>query len=178
MNLSKFFFKLFAVLTYIVRLMLVLLPVAWVIVQTKEGGWKYGFTFIQNNFEVALFVSFAIAFLISLYHALSFDVIEGAPTENYLKVDQKVKVRGNAELQKIYNNLKNNEKRYKNVVLGDSIIAERKVIFLPPDKVEVRTEGDLFQITSQPFRKWWFIDFGRNFGTVKDIAKLIKSKSH
>ncbi len=178
MNLSKALFKFFVVVTYVFRLMLIILPLAWLIVQTKEGGWKYGFTFIQNNFEVALFVAFAISFLISLYHAGSFDVIEGAPAENYLKTTQNVKVSGNAELENLAKHMKANEKRYKNVQLEDKLIAERKVIFLPPDKIEISSKGDMFQIQSKPFSKLWFIDFGRNFLNVKEIAQLIKAKNH
>ena len=176
--MKKFFFKILVVLTYILRLMLILLPIAWIIVNAKEGGWRYGFTFIQNNFEVALFVSFAISFLISLYHALSFDVIEGAPAENYLKTSQDVLVSGNVEMYHLASQMQENTTRYKNVVLGDSITAERKVIFLPPDKIEINMENDKFAVSSRPFTKYWFIDFGRNFLNVKEIAQLIKAKSH
>ena len=73
MNLSKFLFKFVIICSYILRLGLVVLPVVTVGVLAKEGGWKYGFTFIQNNMSVAIFISFALAFLISLYHAVSFE---------------------------------------------------------------------------------------------------------
>lgn len=157
--------------------MLISLPIIWVLVNAKEGGWKYGFTFIQNNFEVALFVSFAISFLISLYHALSFDVIQGAPIENYLKTNQQVYVKGPLEISDLYENLLVNKKRYKSVkMVNQKIIAERKVVFLPPDKISISKNQHLFNVKSKSFSKFWFIDFGRNYQNVKEIAQEIKKK--
>ena len=49
MNISKFLFKFVIICSFIIRLGLVILPVVTVGVLAKEGGWKYGFTFIQNN---------------------------------------------------------------------------------------------------------------------------------
>ena len=49
MNVKRFIFKIVAILTYIVKLMLILLPITYIGVTTKEGAWRYGFTFIQNN---------------------------------------------------------------------------------------------------------------------------------
>lgn len=177
MNVKRFIFKIVAILTYIVKLMLILLPVTYVGVTAKEGAWRYGFTFIQNNFEVALFLAFAIAFMVSLYHALSFDVIEGAPAENYLKTNQKVFVRGNLSLDELFAKMQENTKRFKNVTLSDQIIqAERKVIALLPDQITITKKDDLFTLHSQPFSTLWFIDFGRNYKNVKELAKVIKNR--
>ncbi len=157
--------------------MMILLPIVWLIVNAKEGGWKYGFTFIQNNFEVALFVSFAISFLISLYHALSFDVIQGAPDANYLKSNQQVYVKGELSMSDLYEDLLADEKRYKKVnIVEGRIEAERKVVFLPPDKISITEEENLFSVRSKPFSNIWFIDFGRNYQNVKEIAQKVKKK--
>ncbi|MDA8885952.1 hypothetical protein N8368_05010 [Bacteroidia bacterium] len=175
MNISKFLFKLLIILSYILRVTLILLPITWIIVTTKEGGWRYGFTFIQNNFEVALFVAFAVGFLVALYHAVSFEEIEGAPDENYLKTSQEVIVKDTMHLDLLEEKMRKQTNRYKRVSRkGDSIVAQRKVHFLPPDVMTLTKKNDLFEITSRPFSPVWFIDFGRNFKNVKEIAKLIK----
>lgn len=175
MNVSKFIFKLFIILTYVLRVMLILLPIVWIGVNAKEGGWRYGFTFIQNNFEVALFISFAIGFLISLYHALSFDVIEGAPEENYLKTVQNVKVKGEMNIEDLSNRLKEQGDRFKSLELQqEKIVGLKKVHFSPPDTITITKQGGVFEIESRPFTKLFFIDFGRNYKNVKEIAKLIK----
>ena len=174
MNLQSFLFKLFIILTYILRVALLIFPIAAVIVITKEGGWKYGFTFIQNKIDVAIFVSFALGFLISLYHAVSFDEIEGAPLQNYMRVKQSVVVKGDKDLAQVYGHLLDSTK-YKGVVQqGNVIHARRKVHFLSPDKVSIQDCGDSFLLKSQPFTTLWFIDFGRNFKNVKELAKYIK----
>ncbi|MGB0849829.1 MAG: hypothetical protein ACPGTP_01170 [Bacteroidia bacterium] len=155
--------------------MLILLPIVWIGVNAKEGGWRYGFTFIQNNFEVALFISFAIGFLISLYHALSFDVIEGAPEKNYLKTVQNVKVKGEVGIEELSNKLKEQGQIFKSIELENGIIQGlKKVHFSPPDVITISKQGDIFEIESRPFTKLFFIDFGRNYKNVKEIAKLIK----
>ena len=174
MNISKFLFKFVIVCSFIIRLGLVILPVATVGVLAKEGGWKYGFTFIQNNMGVAIFISFALAFLISLYHAVSFEEIEGAPDENFMKVDQIVTVQGNCSLGILEGFLKS-DKKYKDVrIVGDSLIAGRKVHLSNADKIEITAEESIYTIHSRPFAAWWFIDFGRNFKNVKEIATFIK----
>jgi len=174
MNISKFLFKFVIICSFIIRLGLVILPVVTVGVLAKEGGWKYGFTFIQNNMSVAIFISFALAFLISLYHAVSFEEIEGAPDENFMKANQHVSVGGNASLTDIEGFLKTN-KKYKNVVFdGETLQARRKVHLLNPDRITISFNNNLFEINSKPFAAWWFIDFGRNFKNVKDVATFIK----
>ncbi len=174
MNFQKLFFKFVIVLTYLIRVTLLILPLALIIVLTKEGGWRYGFTFIQNNFDVALFVSFAIGFLVSMYHAISFDEVEGAPAENYMKSHQVVYVKSDRTLEEVYEWILTNN-RYKNVSVDKGVIsARKKVHFLSPDRVEITKHEDLFKLSSRPFAKWWFIDFARNYKTVKALAKFIK----
>jgi hypothetical protein len=174
MNLSKFLFKFVIICTYILRVGLLILPIAIVGVLTKEGGWKYGFTFIQNNMSVALFISFAIAFLISLYHAISFEEIEGAPDENFMKSTQVVEVAGDTDLNAVSDFLDKHTK-YKDISKTDGMLnARRKVHFLSADKLEVHKNANLFTIKSSPFASWWFIDFGRNYKNVKEIATFIK----
>ena len=163
------------ILTYILRVMMLTLPITWFIVNAKEGGWRYGFTFIQNNFEVALFVSFAVSFLLAMYHAISFDELEGAPNQNYMKSTQHVHIRGNRSLKEVAGFLIDHRK-YKNVSFENEnkLVAKRNVHLLSPDKVIIEKEGDLFRVTSAPFTRLWFIDFGRNYKNVKQIAKYIK----
>ena len=174
MNLSKFLFKFVIICSYILRLGLAVLPVVTVGVLAKEGGWKYGFTFIQNNMSVAIFISFALAFLISLYHAVSFEEIEGAPDENFMKADQLVSVEGDCSLP-ILEEFLNADTKYKDVrLVGASLLARRKVHLLNADKIEITANGNVYAIHSKPFASWWFIDFGRNFKSVKGIATFIK----
>ncbi|PCJ66063.1 MAG: hypothetical protein COA58_08290 [Bacteroidetes bacterium] len=174
MNISRFFFKLLIITTYIVRVALLVFPLAAIIVLAKEGGWKYGFTFIQNNIEVAAFVSFAIGFLLSFYHAMSFEEVGGAPIKNYMRTRQSVQVRSNKGLDVVEEFLSNHTK-YKNIRrVGNVLTARRNVIFLSPDRVKVTDNGDTFTLESGPFIFLWFIDFGRNFKNVKEIARYIK----
>lgn len=177
MNLQKFIFKLIILLSYLLRLGLMILPVATVVVISKEGAWQYGFTFIQNNMEVALFISFAVAFLISLYHALSFEKIGEGPIGNYLKAHQKVIVKDKMSIEELEGKMLANGERFKDVRReGGVLTAKRKVYFLFPDHISIQKSGDLFVVDSKPFSKIWFIDFGRNFKTVKEIAQSIKIK--
>ena len=174
MNIQKFIFKFFVVVSYILRCALLVLPLAIVVVISKEGGWKYGFTFIQNNIEVALFVSFAIGFLVAMYHAVSYEIVGEGPLENYLKSSQSVKVSGTLSIEKLLEKLKS-DKLYKKVKLnGDVLTAKRKVHLLGADKVQISKNSDMFEIQSKPFSTIWFIDFGRNFKNVREIAKIIK----
>lgn len=174
MNFQKLFFKFVIVLTYLIRVTLLVLPIAMVIVLTKEGGWRYGFTFIQNNLDVAFFVSFAIGFLVSMYHAVSFDEVEGAPAQNYMKSHQVVHVRSEMSIEQVLDWVKSNE-GYKDALLDDGVIyARKKVHFLSADRVRISKDEGVFTLASSPFAKWWFIDFARNYKTVKVLAKFIK----
>lgn len=174
MNFQKLLFKFFIVLTYLLRVALLVLPIAVVIVITKEGGWKYGFTFIQNTLNVAFFVSFAIGFLVSMYHAVSFDEVEGAPDENYMKSHQTVNVRSEKTLDEVFAWV-SSKKEYKDIEMVDGVIrARKKVHFLSADKVMISKSNGLFTLTSSPFTRWWFIDFARNYKTVKSLARFIK----
>jgi hypothetical protein len=174
MNFQKLFFKFVIVLTYLLRVTLLVLPIALVIVTTKEGGWRYGFTFIQNNLDVAFFVSFAIGFLVSMYHAVSFDEVEGAPAQNYMKSHQVVYVKSDITLDEVLVWLKA-DKNYKDVRHDSGFItARKKVHFLSADKVQITTDKGLYTVKSSPFATWWFIDFARNYKTVKALSKFIK----
>lgn len=174
MNFQKLAFKFIIILTYLLRVALLILPVALVVVVTKEDGWRYGFTFIKNNLSVAFFVSFAIGFLVSMYHAISFDEVEGAPDQNYMKSHQVVYVKSEKTLKEVHQWLAEN-KKYTQVVLGqDFVNARKKVHFLSADKVAITKENGVFTLSSKPFAPWWFIDFARNFKTVKALATFIK----
>ncbi|HAY88597.1 MAG TPA: hypothetical protein DCY51_04090 [Bacteroidetes bacterium] len=174
MNFQKLVFKFIIVLTYLLRVALLVLPIALVVVITKEGGWKYGFTFIQNSLNVAFFVSFAIGFLVSVYHAVSFDEVEGAPDQNYMKSHQVVHVSSDKEIQEVMDWIVSNEKYKDARIENGKIYAKKKVHFLSADKVEISKSDGTFTLSSRPFAKWWFIDFARNYKTVKALAKFIK----
>lgn len=175
MYIQKFLFQLVIILTYIIRVGLIVLPIASVIVITKEGGWKYGFTFIQNNFEVALFIAFAVGFLVALYHAVSFEIVGKGPLENYLKTHQNVNVSGQISLETLKQKIENASLRIKDVRLeNDKLSFKKLVYFSSPDTVTIAKKENFFSIESKPFTRIWFIDFGRNFKTVTEIAKLIK----
>ncbi|MBT8326287.1 MAG: hypothetical protein KJP21_01105 [Bacteroidia bacterium] len=174
MNIQKFIFKFLIVLSYILRLAILILPIAIVVVISKEGGWKYGFTFIQNSIEVALFVSFAIGFLVAMYHAVSYEIVGEGPMENYLKSSQSVRVTGSISLEKVKELLQVDE-LYKEVKQsGNTLTLRRKVHMLSADKIQIVKDADAFEVDSKPFSKIWFIDFGRNFKNVSEIAKIIK----
>ena len=175
MNLQKILFKAVVTFTYLLRCWVLILPVAVGIVVLKEEGWKYGFTFIQSNANVAFFVSFALSFLIALYHTLSFEEAEGAPDQNYLKAHQEVRVRADFSMDSLENWMANHPKFCEIVRDENQITASKKVYFLKPDRVYVRLENEIFIVQSKPYFKWWFIDFARNYKTVKSIAKTIKN---
>lgn len=156
--------------------MLLIFPIAAVVVISKEGGWKYGFTFIQSTLNVALFVSFAIGFLVSLYHALSFDEVEDAPEENYMKTHQTVFVKSEKSIEDLRTELESDTK-FKDISLANGVLlARKKVHFLSADRIEYKKEGEVFTLSSKPFAKWWFIDFARNYKTVKKTAQYLKGK--
>ena len=161
---------------YILRIAILVAPIAIVVVYSKQGGWKYGFTFIQNSLDVGLYVSFAIAFLLGLYHALSFELIGKSPNENYLKSEQKVRVRGTADPEEIKQYIELNL-RYRDLEIeGKRLTFKSLVYFSLPDTVTLEWQADgLIHIHSKPFTKLWFIDFGRNFKTVRGLAQFIKS---
>lgn len=177
MNIQQYLFKFAIILTYVVRMTLVILPISISVVLSKEGAWQYGFTFIKNNFEVALFVAFAIGFLLSMYHAVSFEIVGGAPLQNYLKVSQRVRVKGKRSLDSLAEELKSDRRYRKVIVKGDMLTARKSVYFLSPDKVRISVEGELYTIESRPFATVFFMDFGRNYKTVKQLARLITKES-
>tara|TARA_Y100000385_G_scaffold91432_1_gene94341 strand:+ start:826 stop:1359 length:534 start_codon:yes stop_codon:yes gene_type:complete len=176
MNIQKLFFKIIISFTYLLRIWILILPISIAIIFMKEEGWRYGFTFIQSNLNVAFFTSFALGFLISLYHTLSFEEAEGVPDQNYLKSHQEVQVKSDFTLDQMKEWLTNNTK-YKEVKLFDNqILALKKVYFSKADKIKVSKKENVFTIKSAPHFKWWFIDFARNYKTVKSIATVVKKK--
>ncbi len=178
MNLQLFFFKISMIVFYILRIAILVAPIAIVLVYSKQGGWKYGFTFIQNSLDVGLYVSFAIAFLLGLYHALSFELIGKSPNENYLKSNQKVRVKGTADIAEIKQYIESNL-RYRDLKVEDNRLTFKNLVYFSlPDVVSIEWSADgLIHINSKPFTKLWFIDFGRNFKTVRGLAQFIKSKT-
>ncbi|MBR9861527.1 hypothetical protein GYB22_12450 [bacterium] len=177
MNVQVFIFKLVAVIWYMLRFLLLTLPITVIIVFLKKGAWKYGFTFIQSSFEVSLFIAFALSFLVVMYHALSFELLGQVPNENYLKVKQKVKVKGNISLKELADRIQE-EFKIRDFHVSESELSFRKLVhFSLPDKVNIRKEGDEFILESSPFTNLWFMDFGRNYSTVKKIAIWIKQKA-
>jgi len=152
----------------------VLVPLSFLLVYLKKGGWKYGFTFIQSSVEVSLFIAFAMAFMLVMYHVLSFEIIGKSPVQNYLRVNQKVKIKGNVSLTEIGERISNGMKIRDFQMTENSIKFRKLVHFSLPDHISISKEGDLFSVESKPFSRWWILDFGRNFSNVKEIAKWIK----
>lgn len=163
---------------YIVRIALLVAPLTIITVYSRQGGWRYGFTFIQNSLDVGLYAAFAIAFLLGMYHVLSYELVGNGPMENYLKSRQKVVVKGEVNLNDISNYVRTNMK-IRDVKSSDVELSFKKLVhLLKPDQVTIKqlAEGT-FELSSEPFVKWWFIDFGRNFKTVWSIARFIKNKA-
>ena len=160
---------------YILRLGILITPIALVVVISKEGGWKYGFTFIQNKAEVGIYIGFAMSFILTTYHALSYESIGQGPLSNYLKSKQRVWVKGTIGLDQLEQEI---GKQYsiRDVERGENHLHFRKrALFMPPDRMTVERRGGEIFISSRPFVRWWFMDFGRNFKNVKQIAALIQA---
>ena len=174
MNLQLYIFKLTMALFYVLRLSLLFLPITILSVYAKQGGWKYGFTFIQNSLDVGLFMAFAMGFMLGMYHVLSYELVGKGPNDNYLRSNQKVKVASSMSMQNFLDQLALN-KRYTLVEQTDNTAVLRKrVYFMQADKIIVEKTATEYQLNSRPFYKWWFIDFGRNFKTVTELAKILK----
>ena len=58
---------------------------------------------------------------------------------------------------------------------GERIIKD-KIKNGSPEEIEVSKKENVFTIKSTPSFKWWFIDFARNYKTVKSIATVVKKK--
>ena len=175
MNLHAFLFKSAMTVFYILRLMLLITPLSILTVYSRQGGWKYGFTFIQNSFEVGLFIGFALSFVIALYHALSFEVVGQVPLENFLKSKQRVVVSGSMDMDRLIQLISDRWGTKALVREGDRISLRKPALFMPADKLRISQIGDgRFEVISRPFVSWWFIDFARNFKTVSEVARMIK----
>ena len=174
MNIQVFLFKLLMSLYYVMRLSLLFAPVTILSVYGKQGGWKYGFTFIQNSLEVGLFMAFAMGFMLGMYHVLSFEIVGKGPLEYYLRSNQRLHVRSSKTLEELVNFLKS-DKRYVRIKVENGTVSfERKVIFSPPDRMSAQLKDGVFELSSRPRFKWWFIDFGRNFKHLKQLAVFLK----
>lgn len=175
MNIQTFLFKILMAVYYILLLAAIFTPLTVLIVYSRQGGWKYGFTFIQNSLEVGLFMGFSLAFLIGMYHVLSFELVGKAPAENYLKSKQRVKIKGPVGLADLKSKAEE-QFRIKDVDLQSNVLTFRKLVyFSKPDLVQVKEiEPGLYEVESRPFAMWSPVDFGRNFKTVTQLAKMIK----
>ncbi len=175
MNFQVFLFKLTMSLYYVIRLSLMFAPLTILLVFSRQGGWKYGFTFIQNSLNVGLFMAFAMGFMLGMYHVLSYELIGEGPLKNYLRSKQKVKVKSSMSLSDIVEGALSDDRNSLITEGENSVTLKRKVIFSPPDKIKISTDEEGYVIESRPHYNWWFIDFGRNFKHVKLFAKQLQS---
>ncbi|MFY0644014.1 MAG: hypothetical protein JXR19_06070 [Bacteroidia bacterium] len=176
MNLQLYFFKLSMAIFYVLRLSVLFLPLTILAVYSKQGGWKYGFTFIQNSLDVGLFIALAMGFMLGMYHVLSYELIGKGPNENYLRSNQNVKVKSHHDLDFVLNAVGEN-RRYSVLEQSDSkAILRKKVYFMQADHVTIERSDAEYTLKSRPHYKWWFLDFGRNFKTVTELAKILKRK--
>ena len=175
MNLQVALFKISMIGYYILRLSLIVSPLTILTVYSRQGGWKYGFTFIQNSLEVGIFGAFSVGFVLALYHALSFEMQGEGPMENYLKTKQKVYVKGTIDVKTLQEAIEK-KFRVRDMIRTETGLKFKKVArFMKPDQVEIKVMDDgRMEIISQPFTSLLIIDFARNFKNVKEIAKLIK----
>lgn len=157
--------------------MLLVAPLTILATLAKEGSWKYGFEYIQPSIQVGLFVGFSISFLLGLYHALSYEMVGQGPLENFLKPHQKVQFKSKLSIDEIAKKLESDE-RIKDIEQKENqtLTCKRNVALVFPDKISLYPSATPMHwiIESKPFSKWWFIDFGRNFKTVKRLAVLLK----
>lgn len=174
MNLQVFLFKLSMSIYYVLRLSLMFAPLTVLLVFSKQGGWKYGFTFIQNSLSVGLFMAFALGFMLGMYHVLSYELVGKSPLKNYLRSHQQVRLASQASLAALKDRIKSDDRNSISQEGEDFISFNRKVIFSQPDKVRISKDQEGFLIESRPYYKWWFIDFGRNLKHVKLFAKQIE----
>ena len=174
MNFQVFLFKLSMSLYYVLRLSLLFAPLTILLVFSRQGGWKYGFTFIQNSLGVGLFMAFAMGFMLGMYHVLSYELIGKGPLKNYLRSRQKVMVKTQRSLDEISDLLAKDDTNTVVTKAKALIKVRRKVIFAPADIINVEVVEGGVTIESEPYYRWWFIDFGRNFKHVKLLAKQIQ----
>lgn len=175
MNIQLFLFKLSMIFYYVLLTALVVSPVTIISVFSKQGGWKYGFTFIQNSLEVGLFGAFAIGFMLACYHALNFEMVGGAPLENYLKARQKVVVDSAKSIEELVPLIEKLPHRNLKVD-GAEIRFSKLVRFMPPDSVVVtKLENGRYRVESRPFSSLLFMDFARNLKNVKTVANLLQA---
>lgn len=176
MKVKFFFFKLLVTLWLIVKTMLFVTPVVLVIVLAKEGAWKYGFDYIEPSYNVALFVGFAISFMVVAYHALSFEMNGSGPLLHFLKTSQKGYFNTTMSLDEMKDKLATRKYFVKIESSDHGITCRRNVRFMPKDHIYIsKNEEGVWEVDSHPFKKWWYLDFGRNLKNVNEIKALLSA---
>jgi hypothetical protein len=134
--------------------------------------------------------------MVSVYHALKFELIGESPLSNFLKSTQVVNVKGEQSVKELADSLQSNEYFwFKELKVNEDSITARinvfynykysiwlgkwrrgnvRLVLLSPDRLTILKENNGFIVQSSPFSKLWFIDFGRNFANVTEVAKAIK----
>lgn len=176
MNAKYFLFKVLITILLVIKTMLLITPIVMILVLAKEGAWKYGFDYIEPSFNVAVFVGFSLSFMLIAYHALSFEVIGNSSLLSFLKTSQTGYVKTTLSPKEISEKLSANRNFDQILTENDVITLQRKVRFMPKDKISITpSENGLHKIHSAPFHKWWYIDFARNLKNVNDIKVLLES---
>ncbi len=176
MKVKFFFFKLLVTLWLIVKTMLFITPVVLVIVLAKEGAWKYGFDYIEPSYNVALFVGFAISFMVVTYHALSFEMNGSGPLLRFLKTSQQGFFNSKLSLEEMKDKLATKKYFVKIDSSDNGISCRRNVKFMPKDHIFIsKNKEAMWEVKSQPFKKWWYLDFGRNLKNVNEIKALLSA---
>jgi hypothetical protein len=156
-------FKVVLTLGLILLLTVVLYPVVSIAVLAKSGAWKYGFTFIHPSSSVALFGSFAIAFVVGSWHALSFLRFTQVPSENFLKTTQSKVYEGEINTEAVAEHLQKKGWEIK-ASSPDQLVMKARNRFFSPDTVTFRLMGgNKWLVQSRPFLKIIPVDMARNY---------------
>ena len=179
MNTKITLFKIVIILTHLIASVLVLLPFITMLVYTKEQPWKYGFTFIEANFKAALFISFAIAFFVVGYNAITFETLGLHDLSLYLKAKQKRKIildkNFNERKSLVLEEIKNNRWKIKSES-SNRIVLYAKNQYFTADNLEIKINNNQLELVSKPFFPIFFIDFGRNHRHLTTVENVIKEK--
>jgi hypothetical protein len=58
----------------------------------------------------------------------------------------------------------------------NGISCRRNVKFMPKDHIFIsKNKEAMWEVKSQPFKKWWYLDFGRNLKNVNEIKALLSA---
>lgn len=156
-------FKAVLYLALILLLTVVLYPVVSIAILAKSGAWKYGFTFIHPSSSMALFLSFAIAFLVGSWHTLSFLRFTQVPPENFIKTTQSKIYQGSLDLDKLESALKGKGWQVKNKMNSQLIMKARNRYFSPDLVLFRKLDNNRWLVQSRPFSKFIPVDFARNY---------------